>query len=292
MYPSILDRLNKGKATKLAKVSGGSIAEAAIASFADGSEVFVKRANGVADMFMQEAVGLRALEATGTIRIPAVLAVGDDAIVLEAIRSAAPITDFSREFGRRLAYLHRHRGKTAGFYSDNYIGLTPQPNTPLRSSWNQAKVDDGSAWPDFYLERRLRFQVSQACANRPGCGELQTLLQRAESTIVSMLAAAIEPPVLLHGDLWSGNFLVDDRGEPCLIDPAVYYGHREAELAMTRLFGGFDEDFYSGYAEVFELALGHQERLPIYQLYHLLNHFNLFGAGYYEQCRRILQTLA
>jgi fructosamine-3-kinase len=107
--------------------------------------------------------------------------------------------------------------------------------------------------------------------------------------MVELLGAAVETPSLLHGDLWGGNYIVDEFGEACLIDPAVYYGHREADLAMTRLFGGFDDAFYAAYEEAAPLAPGHQERLPIYQLYHVLNHFNLFGGGYHEQGNRILR---
>jgi fructosamine-3-kinase len=118
------------------------------------------------------------------------------------------------------------------------------------------------------------------------------LLDRAEGQIAELLGASIEPPGILHGDLWSGNYLVDDLGEACLIDPAVYYGHREADLAMTRLFGGFDSSFYEAYCEVSPLAAGHRERLPIYQLYHILNHLNLFGGSYYEQSMRILRRYA
>ena len=122
--------------------------------------------------------------------------------------------------------------------------------------------------------------------NGPDIGHL---LDRAEGKITDLLASADEPPSILHGDLWSGNYMVDDRGEACLIDPAVYYGHREADLAMTRLFGGFDSSFYQAYCEASPLASGHQERLLIYQLYHLLNHLNLFGGSYYDQSMRILR---
>ena len=121
---------------------------------------------------------------------------------------------------------------------------------------------------------------------------LKRLLDRAERRIAELLAGAPEAPVLLHGDLWGGNYIVDEAGEACLIDPAAYYGHREADLAMTRLFGGFDRNFYSAYEESAPLAAGHEERLPIYQLYHLLNHFNLFGGGYGAQSRAILQRYA
>jgi fructosamine-3-kinase len=129
-------------------------------------------------------------------------------------------------------------------------------------------------------------------AQRGESGELARLLDRAEARIVELLSAAVEAPSLLHGDLWGGNFIVDERGEACLIDPAVYFGHREADLAMTRLFGGFDSAFYAAYEEAAPLAAGHRERLPIYQLYHVLNHFNLFGGGYREQAWRILRHYA
>jgi len=118
------------------------------------------------------------------------------------------------------------------------------------------------------------------------------LLDRAEARVHELLDSATEPPVILHGDLWGGNYIVDDHGQACLIDPAVYFGHREADLAMTRLFGGFDRAFYSAYDEALPLLPGHEERLPIYQLYHVLNHYNLFGGGYYDQSRRILMRYA
>jgi protein-ribulosamine 3-kinase len=143
----------------------------------------------------------------------------------------------------------------------------------------------------FFHQRLLRWQLNLAAA-RPRGDELARLLDRAESRIVELLAGTVEPPSILHGDLWGGNYIVDERGEPCLIDPAVYYGHREADLAMTRLFGGFDRAFYAAYDEAAPLAPGHEDRLPIYQLYHVLNHFNLFGGGYWEQSRRILGRYA
>jgi fructosamine-3-kinase len=139
------------------------------------------------------------------------------------------------------------------------------------------------------MERRLRYQVRLAAEN--GHGEtLARLLDACEHRLVDLMQTALEPPSILHGDLWSGNFIVDDTGQPCLIDPAAYFGHREADLAMTRLFGGFTPAFYEAYDEEFPLADDHGERLPIYQLYHLLNHLNLFGSGYYAQSERILRS--
>jgi fructosamine-3-kinase len=290
-YPRILDKLGRGAPTGLTPVGGGCIAEAAVAVFADGSKVFVKRAAAQPGMFEAEAAGLKALASAGAIRVPEPLAVSPEALVLELIEPAPRKPGFAADFGRRLALLHQQRGKTSGFPDDNFIGATPQPNSPLDARWEEAAPDDGPGWPEFYLERRLRFQVRLAEQRGDG-GELARLLDRAEARIRELLASAIEPPGLLHGDLWGGNYIVDERGEACLIDPAVYYGHREAELAMTRLFGGFDSAFYAAYEEAAPLTAGHPERLPIYQLYHVLNHFNLFGGSYYEQARRMLGRYA
>jgi len=295
-YPSILDSLGRGAPTGLVSIGGGCIADAQVATFADGSRVFVKRFGGgrrkfQPDMFEREAEGLRALAATQAIRIPAVLAFDNAALVLEMIQAAPRKPDFAEDFGRRFAALHSHRGKACGFVHDNFIGASRQYNEPLDGPWDLAVADNGSGWPEFFLERRLRVQVRMA-RNRVDGHQLERLLDRAEMLIIELLNAAIEAPSLLHGDLWSGNVIVDDCGSACLIDPAVYYGHREADLAMTRLFGGFDPAFYAAYHEVSALAPGHQDRLAIYQLYHVLNHLNLFGGGYFEQSKRILQRYA
>jgi fructosamine-3-kinase len=286
-YPAILDTLGHGAPVRVDGVGGGCIADTAVAAFADGFRVFVKRVAGAPGMFEAEAEGLRALAAAGAIRVPQVLAVGTDSLVLELVESAPRRPDFFEDFGRRCAALHRTRGKTFGFPGDNFIGATPQPNRPLDADWPDAAPDDGTGWPGFFLERRLRVQAR--LAERRDGGELARLLGRAEARIAEMLAGAPEVPALLHGDLWGGNFMVDERGETCLIDPAAYYGHREADLAMTRLFGGFDPAFFAAYEEAAPLAPGHAERLPLYQLYHLMNHFNLFGGGYHGRSQRILQ---
>ena len=290
-YPPILDQLGRGAPVKLAGVGGGCIADSQAASFADGSKVFVKRAEGVPGMFKREAEGLNALAATRAIRVPEVLAVDEHALVLEMIQEAPKRPGFAESFGHGFARLHDHRGKAFGFSHDNFIGSTRQLNEPLSGPWNEIGTEDGSMWPEFFLQRRLRFQVRLAAKKGHG-NELEHLLDRAETRIADLLRAATELPSILHGDLWSGNFLVDDRGEACLIDPAVYYGHREADLAMTRLFGGFEPAFYQAYNEASPLAPGHEGRLAIYQLYHILNHLNLFGGGYYGQSERILRHYA
>jgi len=282
MFPPILNELGRGEPVNLAAVGGGCIAQARIATFADGYRVFVKTAQGMTGMFACEAEGLAALAAADAIRIPEVLLVGEEGLVLEAIGTGSRPPDFFETFGRQFAQLHQNRGQSFGFSSDNFIGSTTQPNSP---------VGNGDDWPEFFLERRLRFQADLAETNGHG-PELRQLLDEGEVRITGLLNESAEPPSLLHGDLWGGNYLVDEQGKPCLIDPAVYYGHREADLAMTLLFGGFDAAFYVAYGEAFPLAPGHEDRLPIYQLYHLLNHLNLFGSAYYAQCIRILQPYA
>ena len=286
-YPKILDQLGLGSPVSLTGISGGCIADARVARFEDGTEVFVKTHAGYQDMFQREAEGLRALAEAQAIRIPGVLAVNSSALVLEMIRPAPRKAGFAESFGQRFARLHQFRGPACGFEHDNYIGATQQRNDPVKERWQSAKDDTGLDWPEFFIERRLRFQAELA-AERGYGHDLTRLLDRAESTLDELLRSAIEPPVILHGDLCSGNVIVDDRGEACLIDPAVYFGHREADLAMTRLFGGFEPAFYRAYDEALPLAPGYRERLPMYQLYHVINHLNLFGGGYGEQARRIL----
>jgi len=287
-YPAILDQLGLGAPIAMKRIGGGCIADAQSATFADGSLVFVKCAAVEPVMFEREAEGLRALAAATAVRVPEVLAVSDEALVLEMIREAPKKRGFAEAFGRDFARLHDYKGRTSGFPHDNFIGSTAQRNEPLDGPWEEAAADGGSGWPEFFMERRLRFQARLAERKGHG-GDLLRLLDRAEQRIGDHLSAAIEAPCILHGDLWGGNYIVDERGEACLIDPAVYYGHREADLAMTRLFGGFEPTFYRAYEEASPLAAGHQERLPIYQLYHVLNHLNLFGGAYFEQSRRILQ---
>jgi len=295
-YPSILDELGMDAPACIEAAGGGCIANAAIATFNDGSRVFVKWVadSGVAaapDMFRREAEGLRELAKAGAIRVPEVLAVGKHALALEMIESGPRKKDFAADFGRRLAALHTRRGKTCGFTHDNFIGASVQYNAPMDGPWDAVAPDGGASWPEFFFERRLRVQVTLAACRGHGA-ELERLLDRAQPRIMELLGATTELPSLLHGDLWGGNYIVDGRGEACLIDPAVYYGNREADLAMTRLFGGFEPSFYAAYNEVLPLADGHEQRLAIYQLYHVLNHLNLFGAAYLEQSWRLLRLYA
>ena len=188
------------------------------------------------------------------------------------------------ELGFQFAKLHYFSGEKFGFPEDNYLGDSPQSNSPSKN---------GSInWPTFYVENRLQFQAALAVKNGYMTPELQNLLELLYNKIPELLSGTEDKPSLLHGDLWSGNYLIDKNGRSWLIDPAVYYGHREADLAMTSLFGGFSKTFYSAYESAFPLAPGYAEREPLYQLYHLLNHLNLFGTGYYRQVISILKRFA
>jgi len=205
-YPTILDELGRGTPVNLVGIGGGCIANSRVATFEDGSKVFVKCAAGAPEMFIREAEGLRALAAAAAIRVPEVLAVDEQTLVLEMIQQAAKKRSFAEAFGQDFALLHSHRGKACGFPHDNFIGSTRQLNLPLDGAWDQA-ADDGSTWPVFFMKRRLRFQVRLAMSAGYG-HELEHLLDRAEARIHELLSTAIEVPSILHGDLWSGNFIV------------------------------------------------------------------------------------
>ncbi len=271
---------------------GGCISRAEVVTLEDGRRFFVKSNPApLPGMFEREAEGLAALAETGTIRVPRPIGAGqgDDAppfLVLEAIDSGNRREGFSEDFGRRFARLHA--SSTAGevnttrfgFDHDNYIGATPQPN-----GW----AED---WCDFWRRRRLDHQLALAREKGLSDPTLDRLGERLADRLDDLIGHPREPPSLLHGDLWSGNYMVDEQGEAVLIDPAVYRGRREADLAMTLLFGGFDARFYAAYEEVWPLEPGSEDRLEIYKLYHLLNHLNLFGRGYRDGCVAILRRFA
>lgn len=260
------------------RTAGGSINEASVLALSDGSRVFLK-VNRTQDggFFRAEAVGLRALVSEEGPRVVKALAAGEGSsgqfLLLEYIESAPPRSDFWEDFGRRLARLHRaqHSGRY-GFEADNYIGATPQPNT-----WS----DD---WPDFFGRMRLGHQIELARRGGRADRALVAGVERIIARLGELLPSRAEAS-LLHGDLWGGNYLVGPEGYAVLIDPAVYYGDREADLAMTELFGRFPERFYAAYQEEYPLQKGYEKRRDLYNLYHLLNHLNLFGASYLQAVR-------
>jgi len=261
-------------------VAGGDINDANQMTLADGRVVFVK-SNFGADptMFAAEARGLAWLAQARALRVPQVLAVGETFLVLERISPARRPPDFDERLGRDLAALHRFGAPGFGLDHDNFIGRLPQSNTPAAS------------WPEFYRSRRLEPQLRLA-RDAGLCGSAMARGFDRLFTVLDERVGPAEPPARLHGDLWGGNMIVDQTGAGCLIDPAVYGGHREVDLAMMRLFGGFGTRVFAAYEETWPLFPGHQERVPLYQLYFLMVHVNLFGGPYVAQAERALLAIA
>lgn len=235
----------------------------------------------LADMFEAEAAGLAAMAETGTLRVPEPVChgvTGDTAyLVIEYIAPGRRGAESWALAGERLAAMHRHSADRFGWQRDNTIGATPQPN-----AWH-------ADWTAFWRDRRLGFQLAEAARNGHG-GRLQTAGERLRESLPALLDHAPEPS-LLHGDLWSGNLAFDADGSPYVYDPATYYGDREADLAMTELFGGFDRDFYAAYTSAWPMPTGYPVRKELYNLYHVLNHLNLFGGGYHGQAMRLMERL-
>jgi fructosamine-3-kinase len=280
MDVALVESLVSDKIVDAAGVGGGCIADARRVRLASGRTVFVKQAAALPDdAFAAEAAGLRALAACGELRIPQVVAVDPKALVLEWVDTARPGSGFMARFGRAFAALHRITGDAYGFDCDNYLGRTPQPN-PSR----------GGDWSSYFFEERIAYQLRLAERHGYADDALRRAVAELENRIDDLLAGSEEPPTLLHGDLWGGNYLADAQQRPVLIDPAVYYGHREADLAMTRLFGGFTHEFYAAYEEAFPLSPGERRRRPLYESWHLLNHLNLFGSSYYSQSLAALRA--
>lgn len=266
-------------------VGGGCINETFVVELNDGRSYFVK-ANGdpLDSMFAREAEGLSSLAQAGTIRVPQPTGDGggDAAVppflVMEYIASGGPADAYGQMLGQGLAELHlQARSERFGFAHDNYLGSSRQANP-----WT-------SDWVVFWREHRLGYQLELARHNGLCDSEMTRLGQALMARLPELIAEPDEPACLLHGDLWGGNHMADERGCPVLIDPACYYGRREADLAMTLLFGGFDRSFYQAYEQTWPLAPGSERRLEIYKLYHLLNHLNLFGGGYRSSCMQILR---
>ena len=270
-------------------VYGGDINESYRLSLSDGTAVFIK-CNSPKNLsfFEAEAKGLEALRKTGAIGVPKALGLGTDEkqgisfLLMDYLEAAPKISDYWETFGRELAALHRadccsftgaNSDQLFGFEADNYIGASPQINTPKEN------------WLTFYRECRLAPQMKKAegymdFGMRDKC---RKLLDHLDSYLVEP-----EFPSLLHGDLWSGNALCGPDGKAWIFDPAVYVGHFEADLAMTELFGGYPASFYGAYSEITPIDSGYQDRRDLYNLYHMLNHLNLFGGSYLGSVQRIL----
>jgi fructosamine-3-kinase len=242
----------------------------------DGRRVVCKRRRDMpASFFAAEARGLEALRVAGGLRVPEVFALGRDHLVLEDLGNGRRGPGFDETAGRGLAVQHARRGSRFGFDGEGWCGDSPQDNTPDRHGHR------------FFAQRRLLPQARRAL--------VAGLLEAGDMHSIEALCARLPelvpamPPVLLHGDLWTGNLHCCADGAPALVDAgAVHHGWAEADLAMLVLFGAPPADFFDAYAEAAPLARDWRERAPLYNLYHLLNHLNLFGAGYLAQVRAVL----
>ncbi len=235
--------------------------------------MFVKRSDGPTTSFKEEAFGLGELSARNKIRCVKVIAFDQRSITLEKIETEPPTKEFWRTLGSQLADLHDVRLDYYGFEIDNHIGATPQPNPKIPVS--------EISWADYFLKHRLEYMLGHSRLKSET--ELHRLYAKAKDAIHRSLSTVNEAPSLVHGDLWRGNVLCAKGQIPVLIDPAPYSGHREVDVAMTELFGGFDPEFYASYNERLPLAAGFDARKQIYNLYHLLNHWILFGETYAGQ---------
>lgn len=262
-------------------VSGGDISAAWNLEI-DGGEIFLK--TGLAsqsDMFTAEAEGLSELAFANAVRVPEVLAVGQHAdtafLALEWLSFERPGTESERLLGEQLALMHRAVKDRFGWHRDNTIGLTPQHN------------DWSVNWVEFFRKHRLGYQL-QLAAENGFTGELQQQGGRLLKRLPALFNGYKPVSSLLHGDLWGGNW-ASSNGAPVIFDPAVYYGDRETDLAMTKLFGGFGTAFYDAYESAWPLEPGSRERGQLYQLYHVLNHLNLFGSGYLSRALSLIKAL-
>jgi len=276
----ILDKISailRDEIMDSAAQGGGCIADSRVITTSSGKMYFLKQgfSNG---MFLNEANGLQAIERSGSIRTPKIIGVENDFLLMEFIQHGIKTKEAMFSFGCDLARMHQFVGKRYGFYEDNFIGANQQINT------------ESDNWEDFYFNNRLKYQYQLAEKNGHLTPELKIKFLQLEKIFHLILEGSAEHPSLLHGDLWGGNYLMDEKQKAVLIDPAIYYGHREADLAMTKLFGGFSPEFYQGYQHTFPLKEGYTYRENIYLLYHVLNHLNLFGRGYYSQTIHLIDS--
>ena len=260
---------------------GGCIAQSEVITTESGKNFFLKTGVNKPNIFSNEKNGILELAKAGCIRVPKVILHDDDFLLIENINQGSKSKNFFVDFGTQLAKLHKYNSHGYGFYEDNYIGLTPQINRTTKEEY--------SNWVVFYFNKRLKYQYELAQRNGYTSDKLRKGFSLLENKIDEILAGCeMVSPSLLHGDLWNGNYLCDENGKPVLIDPAVYYGHREAELAMTKLFGGFSPEFYEAYNTAYPLQDGYDYRENIYLLYHVMNHLNIFGSSYYSQTLRLI----
>ncbi len=279
-FETILDRSIEGKVIvkDISSISGGCIHNSVKVQTIQG-DFFVKmNQSSDADMFDKEFMGLRILREANEINLPVPIRSGifenTSFLITAYLESGIRKKDFWKKFGQDLAKLHLHLNNYYGLDHDNYIGRLPQKNT-YRESWIK-----------FFINNRLEIQVRMAVDHQLIDHGFTDRFKHFYKLLPDLLPE--EPPSLLHGDLWSGNFITGPDGYAALIDPAVYYGNREIELSFTQMFGGFDSVFYGSYSEIYPLQKGFDKRVDIYNLYPYLVHLNMFGRSYLNGVERVI----
>jgi protein-ribulosamine 3-kinase len=279
-YEAILEKNLKQTVSigEYSSIGGGCIHQAMKVKTSHGIFFVKSNRSEDADMFEKEFQGLKVLRESSELTIPDPLGFGTydrkSYLITEFIESGVRSADFWERFGTGLAKLHRHHADRFGFDQDNYIGRLPQKN------------DYYDSWIDFFIEMRLEVQLKIAVDLQRIDSTFSKRFRKFFSYLPDLLPE--ERPSLLHGDLWSGNFMTGPAGDAVLIDPAVYNGHREIEMSFTRMFGGFDQIFYDSYQDEYPLEPGFDNRVDIYNLYPYLVHVNLFGNSYLGGVERVI----
>ena len=279
-FKQYISKILEENIVNMSSVSGGDISQAfRIETAANSYFLKLNSAPDALPMFRTETYGLECIAKTNTIKTPKVIAFdnfeGSAFILMEFIKSKSPTSENFKVLGEQLAALHQCTSDCFGLDQDNFIGKLHQSNT------------QHNTWVDFYIYQRLLPQLHVA--------KNKGLLNSKEIPTTSELKAALDglfknvKPSLLHGDLWSGNYLISTDGTPYVIDPAVYYGHHEVDIAMSKLFGGFGDTFYDAYSDIMPFTEATTTRIDMYQLYYLLVHLNMFGSSYYSSVRSILK---
>lgn len=266
------------------RLGGGSVGTAFGIESADGQRAFLKVATGgYADALDAEEDGLRALQGVSGLAVPRPICSGrhgeDAFLVLEWLSFSPWRPATAAALGEGLAALHRRSGSRFGWQRDNWIGAAPQPN-----GWRED-------WASFFRDRRLAFQLERAQRHGHARELERSGIERLIDAVPALLAGHRPQASLVHGDLWSGNAAALDDARPAIFDPAVHYADREVDLAMTELFGGFPDEFRAAYRSAWPLDRGYETRKHLYNLYHVLNHLNLFGAGYLAQAQQLVRRL-
>lgn len=268
------------KFTEMQPISGGDISSAYLIKSV-GNSFFLKVNNKsfAREMFSAEKKGLEAIKNTQTISVPDVILAdsfeNQSFLLMEFVESRRPSGNDFKGLGEKLAQLHLCSNNQFGFDSDNFIGSLPQSNS------------FHTDWTGFYWNKRIFPQLKMAFDNHLLSKEELPKDEKAVSKFNEVFGEV--KPSLLHGDLWGGNYLISSGGMPYLIDPATYFGHSMVDIAMTKLFGGFDTEFYTAYHEIIPKTENYEAQIELYQLYYLLVHLNLFGMGYYSGVKNILK---